>query len=201
MSIDWSKAPDWAVAHALHAFGGEISEVWVGEDQYQRLDQNRPFPYGGVVESYFHNPRRRQFRYETPRPPRWNGEGLPPIGAVCEFNSCWAHVARGESWHQVTVVYSSDESYVVRRDAAPEGETTEVCGPATLSEIARFRPIRTAEQIAAETRIAEINEMLRHIRDWPRGSHGVNHLSQLKIHEDACCDLYDAGYRKQEAAQ
>ena len=58
MNIDWSKAPAWAVGHALHAFGGEIREVWVGEHQYQRLDQPKPFPYGGGNSDHRHNPRR-----------------------------------------------------------------------------------------------------------------------------------------------
>lgn len=45
--IDWDFAPEWAISHALFAFGSEISEVWVGEDKWQRLTQDKSFPYGG----------------------------------------------------------------------------------------------------------------------------------------------------------
>lgn len=117
-------------------------------------------------------------------PAVWDGKGIPPADTVCEFNSNWAHAAGGSTWHIVTVVFSSAESYVVRRNSAPEGETTELCGPATGYEISRFRPIRTPEQIAAEEREKAIDDMERI----------VPHLGSV-----AAGKLYDAGYRKQVA--
>ncbi|MNO95780.1 hypothetical protein D3C76_874310 [compost metagenome] len=61
-----------------------------------------------------------------------------------------------------------------------------------------LRQRRTPEQIAAEERAYGINEMIRHVKDNPGGKYGASHVQQLKIQEDACVDLYDAGYRKQE---
>lgn len=68
MNVDWSKAPEWAIGHALYAFGGAIAEVWVGELKYQRLDQSKSFPYGGGSGESRHNPCRYQFSYEQLRP-------------------------------------------------------------------------------------------------------------------------------------
>ena len=85
MNIDWSKAPEWAVAYALWPFLGEIIEVWVGEDQFQRFDHARPFQYGGGSGDTVHNPFRSMFRFEIKRP-EWSDKGLPPVGAVCELS-------------------------------------------------------------------------------------------------------------------
>ena len=87
MDINWSKAPDWAVAHGLHETGFGIKEFWLGETQHQNLEHAKSFPYGGGDPSRgsFHNSRRESFSYVTPRPAPWTGEGLPPAGTVCEF--------------------------------------------------------------------------------------------------------------------
>jgi hypothetical protein len=177
MSIDWSKAPDWAIAHALHAFGGEISEVWVGEEQYQRLDQTKPFPYGGGAVSAFHNPRRYQFRYETLRPAPWTGEGLPPVGTVCEWHGPNSDGPNGWVYTASRVVaYTEDHLFVCMQ--APS------CWPVVQRiDNCEFRPIRTPEQIAAE----EIETIFKWMvnRDSERGLRGIAE------------DLHADGYRKQ----
>lgn len=172
MNIDWSIAPEWAVAHALYAFGGEISEVWVGEEQYQRLDQPKPFPYGGGAQSSFHNPRRYQFRYETLRPLPWNGEGLPPAGTVCEFTLHRGAVA----WATGTVIGNEGPNQVVIKYGRTEYHARNIHG---------VRPIRTAEQIAAEERAAAIEEIRQLLMSSAKGS-----IESV---------IYDAGYRKQVA--
>ncbi len=173
MSIDWSKAPDWAKQHGLNA---EDSPAWLGLEHYEYVDVPGHWNYGsvGFPRSHFHS--------VTDRPAAWNGDGHPPIGTACEFSSNGGH-----NWHRTEVIFT-DKAVVLLRGY----QLFKVDDPDVV-----FRPIRTAEQIAAENRITEIDEMLRHIKAWPGGSHGVNHFSQLKIHEDACCDLYEAGYRKQ----
>ena len=184
MSIDWSKAPSWVIGYALHAFGGEIREVWVGEHQYQRLDQPKPFPYGGGNSDHRYNPRRSEFHFEQLRPTPWNGEGLPPVGTVCELyygqgeHGTVKILAHAERLGVPVAVYQDDDEF-----------------GAYTSEL--FRPIRTPEQIAEEARIAELNLMVGAIKDYPGGRHGVDHMTQLKIHEEACINLYDAGWRKQ----
>lgn len=121
-------------------------------------------------------------------PPAWTGEGLPPVGSgVCEYRG--AH-----QWDEWTVVnifasWGKGSSAVVFVDFG-DGWREE-------RDPERFRPIRTPEQIAEEARSAELNLMIGAIKDHPGGRHGVDHLTQLKLHEEACINLYDAGWRKQ----
>lgn len=202
MSIDWSKAPDWAVAHGLHETGFGIKEFWLGETQHQNLEHAKSFPYGGGDPSCgsFHNSRRESFSFVTPRPANWNGEGLPPVGTVCEFagfNPEETIPTDPRAGDQVTVIAhfmsGSFEVAAFTFYAPPEFEYLQVAQGA----YGCFRPIRTPEQIAEEARLAELNLMIGAIKDHPGGRHGVDHLSQLKIHEEACINLYDAGWRKQ----
>lgn len=200
MSIDWSKAPSWVIGYALHAFGGEIREVWVGEHQYQRLDQPKPFPYGGGNSDHRYNPRRSEFHFEQLRPTPWYGEGLPPVGTVCEFagfNPEETLPTDPRVGDQVTVIAhfmsGSFEVAAFTFYAPPEFEYLQVGQGA----YGCFRPIRTPEQIAEEARIPVLNLMVGAIKDYPGGRHGVDHMTQLKIHEEACINLYDAGWRKQ----
>jgi len=59
---------------------------------------------------------------------------------------------------------------------------------------------RSADKAAADARDSAINLMIGHVKDHPGGRHGALHLTQLKIQEEACRDLYDAGYRKEVTA-
>lgn len=177
--IDWDLAPEWAIAHALLAYCSEISEVWVGEDKWQRLTQGKSFPYGGGGGDAHHNPTRKQFKYETPRPAPWNGEGLPPVGTVCEVQ----HPDRPDTWCKCTIlvwgsecaVFSADANYPFAYDGNGYPES--------------FRPIRTPEQIAAEDRAQAIDEMLKALTLGTQGN--------MAGDREAAEILYDAGYRKQ----
>ena len=83
--------------------------------------------------------------------PAWNGKGLPPVG-ICEFRSLTR--TNGE-WTEVEVVghFKAQESmvaaYVPLHGLRTVGQAIAEC----------FRPIRTAEQIAAEERAKEINRL------------------------------------------
>lgn len=192
MNIDWSKAPEWAVAHGLNETGLGIKEFWLGETQHQQLEHARPFPYGGGDRSLdsFHNSRRGSFSYVTERPAPWSGKGLPPVGTVCEHG----RLIDGE-WVTVEVI--------AHRKFQGCGFVSAVYvydgGVGHASPGKHFRPIRTPEQIAEEARVAELNLMIGAIKDYPGGRHGVDHLTQLMIHEEVCIDLYAAGWRKQVA--
>lgn len=175
MIIEWKNAPDWAIAHALYAYGGELYEVWVGEDKYQRQDHPMSFPYGGTAGDCYHNPRRYQFKYETPRPVPWNGEGLPPVGVPIEMK----HKDATEGWArpdfcEETLVWIGKKRFMTADEM--------------VGDIASylFRPIRTPEQIAAEDRLKAIDEMADVYKS--------NYEGHVK---DGCQALYDAGYRKQ----
>lgn len=133
-------------------------------------------------------------------PPAWTGEGLPPVGTVCEFagfNPEETMLTDPRVGDQVTVIAhfmsGSFEVAAFTFYAPPGFEYLQVAQGA----YGCFRPIRTPEQIAEEARIAELNLMVGAIKDYPGGRHGVDHLTQLKIHEEACINLYDAGWRKQ----
>ena len=180
MTIDWSKAPKWAEAHALYAYGGEISEVWGGAHKYQRVDFPNSYPYGGGNTDHQTNPVRSQFRYETARPAVWNGEGLPPVGTVCEIiphNTLWGFSVL-DTYPSTILAYHSDFAWI---DVGVPGVPV-----STRTDKVDFRPIRTAEQIEAAEREEAINELASSI--------GRGTFIQDATH------IYDKlGYRKQVA--
>lgn len=102
---------------------------------------------------------------------KWNGEGLPPVGTVCQ------HEGRidDREWLEVKVIaHTEKRGYEV---AVFEYEDI-----VTYSTARYFRPIRTPEQIAAEEREKGITEMRR---QWSLGGE-----------RDKFAALWDAGYRK-----
>uniref|UniRef100_A0AAU6W1H8 Uncharacterized protein n=1 Tax=Pseudomonas phage Touem01 TaxID=3138548 RepID=A0AAU6W1H8_9VIRU len=107
--------------------------------------------------------------------PQWIGEGLPPVGAVCEF----AMHDSGD-WEKVEII-AHHNGYAVIAIASTDGFNVDV---ADRHEI---RPIRTAEHIAAEEREKAALEMLPFIAVFD------------PVPVDIAYELYDAGYRKQVA--
>ncbi|ANI04197.1 hypothetical protein A210_16580 [Pseudomonas putida SJTE-1] len=130
--------------------------------------------------------------------PEWNGEGLPPVGTVCEFagfNPEETLPSDPVVGDRVTVIahFKSGSIDVAAFTffAPPEFEYLQVGQGAHGC----FRPIRTPEQIAEEEREKAITQIL----------HVMLGHDQASIHEDtvqALCAkrVYDAGYRKQEAS-
>lgn len=188
MNIDWSKAPDWAVAHGLHETGFGIKEFWLSETQHQNLEHAKSFPYGGGDASCgsFHNSRCESFSYVTERPVAWNGKGLPPRGTKCEVQPWKEHEA---PWIEVEFIASW---------LAPNGQTYSWVHTGygwKEPQMFRFRPIRTPEQIAADKRLHEIRNALTAIKageqqfpsDFVRGN----------IVAATVEAMIDAGYRKQ----
>lgn len=118
--------------------------------------------------------------------PEWTGEGLPPIGMVCEYNA--RGNGRGDPlFVSVEVKYVSDQSIVIMCIGVPEGENKENIGVELSLMVGvqltgKFRPIKTPEQIAAEKRDAAIKEMQRLV-----GSCNTFPFAEL----------YDYGYRLQ----
>lgn len=112
--------------------------------------------------------------------PTWNGDGLPPVGLEVE---AWYSMDTLPGWKPFKLKYLSEESVVF------EGMGETYASRETFDGYGlKFRPIRTAEQIAAEERekaIEEMSEIARAaVADNPRGGVGA-------------AALYDAGYRKQ----
>lgn len=168
--IDWSKAPEGA-SHYVIGWGffkldlagwficGDGEKVW-RKTPYQSPDN---FSWWGNA-------------VERPSTQSWSGEGLPPVGVVCEFKSPssggWlkARIIFVSAWTVVLYVFFEHDEHCYSVSAFEKGNL-------------QFRPIRTHEQIAADEREAAVNGMLCY--DALGGSR--RGLAEA---------LYDAGYRK-----
>jgi len=193
--MDWSKAPEgtthygpptenyfgnWFQAH-LCGWSIFYENRWVnvGEIQKERFDSLvfRPTQWGPytTVEA-------------APQP--WSGEdgSLPPVGLKCE--TLWSSTT-GE--YGTALILAHDENRAVYRLTSGErkGEYGSDVQHTNFGEhLPIFRPIRTAEQIAAEERMSCAKEF--HTLVCPEGK-------WHKLNEDAresWASIYDAGYRK-----
>lgn len=102
----------------------------------------------------------------------WTGEGLPPVGTVCEFR------VETDDWRSCEVIAHHGEYAVCWIH----------CNKILASSGHAIRPIRTPEQIATEEREKAIDEMLA-LRKFPEISGSPSFAEAI----------YDAGYRKQAA--
>lgn len=161
--IDWNTAPEGATHYDL---GCEVfcceSGWWHGSGRFRAVA----------------NPGWGTWRY-IPRPAAWDGNGLPPVGAVCEYR--WD---AGDSWRVGTcVAHFEDRAVICDRD-------NEDC--AERLDTHHVRPIRTPEQIAAEEREKAIDALCFDI---------VSHYEAPKMSEHylgLAKALHAAGYRKVE---
>lgn len=170
--IDWSKAPvGWDVFIKSGFFSGFYRDAG---DRYER-------------ESGYYRLKEDEANYTVFRRP-WSGEGLPPVGTVCEVDYC-------EEWRCCEVI-----AHFKQRVGMVAVFTVEIHdGAKSLDAFGEssFRPIRTPEQIAADDRDAAIQEMINDSTNpmddclladkYP----GDVFMRQLM----AC--MYSAGYRKQ----
>lgn len=201
IKIDWRMAPDWAEGHGLISWQG-ITELWINAEQYVVVGrEGGPYPWGGGTGDTRHNHTRGQVEYITPRPERWNGEGLPPLGAVCEFQGDCA-ACSSDPWHrdlhdgaQCTVIahFKSGSLEIVAFTFEDAGGNIQV----EQSLPGALRPVRTAEQIAADERMHEIRNALTAINSKV---HFPNDLVRGNILAAAVEAMIDAGYRKQVAS-
>lgn len=112
---------------------------------------------------------------------KWNGEGLPPVGAAVEAK-CTAKT-KARDWFAAEVLYISPYTAVLKYCSTEELDGEFVAHPATLV----FQPRRTPEQIAADEREKAVKEMLA-------DANPVGHMPKYTFDLISC--LYDAGYRK-----
>lgn len=173
MNLNWKKFPE--ATHYSPARDGNHAGFWrmVGDKPVKLWCQELA---GGEFTEY-NNP--TMFESDRDRliarpAESWTGEGLPPVGTVCELY--YGHgehgtvkiLAHAERLGVPVAVYQDDDEF-----------------GAFTSEL--FRPIRTPEQIAADAREAEIIEIER------VAMAGDSHKTMAEA-------LYDAGYRKQVAS-
>lgn len=111
---------------------------------------------------------------------QWNGDGLPPVGTVCEYL-----LKTSNQWHKCEIRY-----HMIPSDF---GELRAIVWNPNLKfdQISNsnweFRPLRTPEQIAAEERDKAIEGMIADTNILT----GI--MSDRRI---MAGQLYDAGYRK-----
>ncbi|HGW8794715.1 TPA: hypothetical protein ACNRRT_006638 [Pseudomonas aeruginosa] len=176
MSIDWSTAPKDAThwePDSYHVFGSWMKKEgdswfwWEG-------DVGRWSPSLFISEQ-------RMGTFEARPQESWNGQGLPPVGTVCEYrchDSC-----EPNDWTAVHVLahaaHGSDTAMLLAEDDNGEPGTMygRIWVPGTC------RPLRTPEQIAAEEREKAIEEMC---------------FAEETLTVKQAKALYDAGYRRQE---
>lgn len=77
--IDWSKAPEGATHFGEQRDG--FIEAW-----YKLDSDGLKFKWADVAEMEWRCGPTRHINDLVPRPSQaWNGEGLPPVGTVCEY--------------------------------------------------------------------------------------------------------------------
>lgn len=175
-NIDWSKAPHMAT-HAVQ-LDDRVEFVWA--------------EYGSDGKAIFHDVHDEdgtRTNYQMQRSgwkivscrstyptfhqiPHWNGEGLPPVGVVCEANTF------PDEWRKVEIVAHKNGLAVFFWDCGDDPRypgATPYCGAMIA---VGFRPLRTAEERATEQALREIEQLYA---------------------EGGPAAVYDAGYRKQVA--
>lgn len=160
--IDWSNAPEGAT----HYY--PLTEEWylVG---YGCV----PLVWTGMWCKAFQFAKREDKCVQRPTTPSWSGEGLPPVGVVCEY------MAADELWIECEVVAHRNNAAIVIDNGYD-------CALVPAREL---RPIRTPGQIAADDREVAVAEML--------GLFGGTDSRDTYLMQR----LYDAGYRKQLTKQ
>ncbi len=128
----------------------------------------------------------------------WDGGGLPPVGTVCEFRipeefgdvSLWRQELR--NGHMVEIIYHYDSGISKCAVFSFKVDFGHLVEQATAD---CFRPIRTAEQIAAEEREKAVKELYYTI-NWSESPDHWSHVSGERKADYA--KAIEAGYRKQE---
>jgi hypothetical protein len=172
MSIDWSKAPE-ATTGAMQA-DFKHSEGGFGHVEFLPSHRCRNEYAEGPGAWIYH---------EKPKP--WDGEGLPPVGTVCE-------VPDGPDYRPATIIAHYKEMAVFAFDDEDGHPYVETCLPLEC------RPVRTAEQIAADERLHQVRNALSAIH---AGQLFPNDFVRGNIVAATVEAMIDAGYRKQEDVQ
>ena len=175
MNIDWSKAPEDATHVGTKQVPGVTCWYKLKEGVfYFWYCTNDDLDFDGWAESKgdpIHTP-----LIERPKKQEaWYGVGLPPVNCFCETldedADCWVKVE----------IYAHTE-FMGETHACAKNGTDMFYGLAH-----EFRPIKTAEQLAAEERDKAVFEIAHILID--------NRHDSAEYHQAG--RIYDAGYRKQ----
>ncbi len=187
MSIDWSCAPEGAT-HWEPA-GLEFHEGWMKKEGngWFFWGLGAEWKYEGDVSA------EREATFEARPQEQWDGQGLPPVGTLCEFaggtyspeDPFDNDLREGD---RVTIIAHFKDGDL---DLAAFTFNPQVRNPnrgaACVEQGAYgcFRPLCTPEQIAAEEREKAIEEMC---------------FAEETLTVKQAKALYEAGYRRQESS-
>lgn len=103
---------------------------------------------------------------------KWNGQGLPPVGEVCEFRK--TNTDFRYDFVRVEVLFISDQLVVLQHSASKNHLSV-------LVDEVEFRPLKSEAERKRDEAVAEMVAT------------GNAHTPWIK---DVCAALHDAGYRK-----
>lgn len=171
MDIDWNKAPEGATHFSEgNPRNGTYPAWWRPISKREGLFECWAIGTSFGCEIWqpgpFHLPEKAVKR-------KWAGEGLPPVGTVCEWKE-----KTGFSWVKATVLLITEKSVVMQRE---DGFEWQMITARTV-----FRPIKSPEQIAAE----KYEEDAAALAEILSGLDGANKTLIAKT-------LLDCGYSKQ----
>jgi hypothetical protein len=177
--IDWSKAPEGATQY-------DCGSNWpwekvLGNELYYYSDSDKWYLISGYAANDLGD---RRDVIKRPTHSAWNGERLPPVGALCEAaipHTSGPDNARSMIWIEGSVIAYYE---IGGKTYAWFAEGADGFYPPNVLE---FRPIRTPEQIAADEREAAVQV----IADIISPGDCVGSLDVERAYR-----VYDAGYRK-----
>lgn len=171
--IDWSKAPEGATHWDSRGNACSIGFMKPGlrKNEWEYFGCGGHWVLYGVADSEL-------LEDMVTRPTPWSGEGLPPVGTVC--NASFAGIDQG----LVRVEYMGKNACVLYSLERHEEQCSMVWRYV-------FSPVKTPEQIEAEQRREAIADMV--YSGCGADKDGNNTTAFI-----LCGLLYDAGYRKVE---
>lgn len=173
--IDWSKAPDSAMVLLKHV--RDNSYAWA----VSHAEESDAWMVDGTCFGFRLMANCWRVVSNRPTTPSWSGEGLPPVGVVCEV--LWDSPTN--TYYPAFVCGEDDGQAVYRWVCGPDKGAYRADTPRLIGFKPRFRPIRTPEQIAADEREAAIRSMLS----------GFDSAKSWLV-SDLAGFIYDKGYRK-----
>lgn len=178
MNIDWNKAPEWANA-VVAASAGTLYFVEDFGVRSKRQAVSNSYACGLAADMTIKSHLWKLIEERPKKQEAWDGEGLPPVGMdiECTFDS-WGYWRKGR-----VLYYGKQMIFMEQYGESPDCRKFE--GSMNPDGI-KFRPVRTAEQVAAEERDKAIEEMIRTTSD------GITCMDRYDAEQ-----LYKAGYRKQ----
>lgn len=177
--IDWSKAPEGATHYDCreHVSPAFMRKNHNGSD-WEYFGMRHWIMYGQLSAD--------QEAKLIARPQPWTGEGLPPVGTVCEYTDL-----HGLKWYGCEII-AYYGGHVWLRTTGAGRDHVKVVGAF------RFRPIRTPEQIASDEREKDSFELFSTI-NWNDAREQWDRMSESR--KDDYRKAIDAGYRKFEIVE